>query len=741
MDIIEVVSLEDRFRLNALLCESPHGAVWSGEDKQLRRPVAVTLLDETANEVIRERFEALIDGGIASLRAMTIARVVDAGRSGEGLPYLVTELQIDASSLADRFVSGPAIKVDAATRFVIDLLGSITKLAITGLSHGDIEPGNVLVVEGSGRLSPRLIGFGLNRATVREGIVELKSPEHLSTLGYMAPEQAGGSPSGGASADVFSTVAILYSWITGRVPFRGVDAVALRQAAGRLHVPRVGKVRPELTDTVLAAVIDKALSRDPSDRYADAAALTIKLRASLADTREARHLDVVVGERTIEPDASDAELSEERASGPTPLPETELSLPKPSELSPPRRPPKNAPAKEKKEPPAEAAEDERSAEAPAADHDEVEFENISGLLMIPDAGPPQRVEPLALPPPARRADSGERPPDLDAGEEEEVDAVLAGLEMDLEPSSEESEPAGLREVEARGEAEAPTAGVADGSEVAAPQESESPATTDEDVPPDEDGGAGRPADDPEDDAEAPSEEVPEAGDEPGIAASADALEVARTAAQEDPVEDYVLPASSPPWPVIGAGIAALALVLAGVAWFSFEGEDEDPSAAVAPAVQAGSEPEPAEVAEGVPDDPPVEPVEEDLAGEVVEHTVTLTGVPEGATVMVDGEAIDGTELTIVGEDREVEVRADGYEPWRATVDANSDPRLAVELTAVEPEPEVDEPPPDVADPGPATLTAAQRRRAERRRARRRRARRRSARSRSRPQLRVGPNPY
>ncbi|MFK7992129.1 MAG: hypothetical protein AB8I08_39285, partial [Sandaracinaceae bacterium] len=867
------------------LGESTYGTVWSARDAKLRRTVVVTVLNESAPARVRERFEALIEGGIVGLRAPTLSRVLAAGHGTDGLPYLASEFHADASSLADHMQSGPAIKVAAAVRILVDLLGSVSKLGATGLTHGDISPGNVLILEQRGRVSPRLIGLGLNRTAVREGHDEMTSPTHLRSLGYLAPEQTGDSPRSGASADLFSTAGLLFDWITGRPPFRGETAEAVRDAAARLHVPRVGALRPELAGTELASVLDRALARDPADRFKDGAAFVTKLRASVIMTRAARELDVVVGERSMAPDDSDEALSEART-----RPEEARAIPaatRPSSAKPsvkvsppgapksqartpgrPRRRPRrstvigfapavaptapNPPEESNVSPPEETGGPPAN---PVPDEGEV-FDELSGLLMISENEAPARVKAKAPPPPPTPRSvtakspsaSAPQPDDQPDGPDEELDAMLDDLEVDLgeatakkpkgeatpstdaeqsgaEQSGTEDKQSGTEDTDANdsdtgdsdatdsdaeasafdsdaepsdandSDAEASDAndsdatdgdakdGVAsvgdttdgnaddrsaqDGSATDEDEEnsaavcdagdadatdgdaeSSDSGTTDAVASPapnrSEAGGAGGKKDEAK--ARLPPAEAAGSDVEPDLLASAPPAMASTLGAADD---DVVLPGASPPWMWIGVGAAVAAAAVVGLVWFA-SGDSNEASSSTAEVAEIAAEPEPEPEEVATPELPPEEPdpepepvAEEPLAP----LTMTLSGLPEGAAVTVDGEPLSGVEVVITEGPRDVAVTMEGFEPWAQTLDRDSPETLEIELVAVE-SPEEDgaaedgaaEEEAEGAEP-PPELTRAQRRRRAVLRRRRRERRRAQARERERAAAGVGPNPY
>jgi tetratricopeptide (TPR) repeat protein len=248
-----------------------------------RQQVAVKVMQpgrDAAEMLHRFRTERQV---LAELPHAHIARLLDGGTTDDGRPYFVMEY-IDGEPL-DRYCDGRGL----GTRERVELLRSVC-LAVQyahehGVLHRDLKPANVLVTADG---TVKVTDFGLAKrlegapgggdtpgGPTQAGVV-------LGTPSYMAPEQAAGKPADvGAAADVYALGAILYELLTGRPPFRGetvwdtVHQVLHEQpvAPSRLH--------PGLARD-LETVCLKCLHKDPSQRYAGAAALADDLRRFLA---------------------------------------------------------------------------------------------------------------------------------------------------------------------------------------------------------------------------------------------------------------------------------------------------------------------------------------------------------------------------------------------------------------------------------------------------------------------------
>lgn len=212
------------------------GTVWRAVDRVLDRPVAVKILGPDPSADVARRF-AVAARSLALLAHPGLARVLDAGTTGEGTAFLVTE-HTQGESLRDLIAREGPLDPDGATEIVARVLEALAAAHRGGVPHLDLEPENVLV-GADGRV--RVADAGLARAVG----VEAAHP---------APEQVAGGP-GDERTDVFAAGAILYEALVGRAP--GPGEASPRAAGAR--VPRS-----------LDAAVRRALAPDPADRFRSA---------------------------------------------------------------------------------------------------------------------------------------------------------------------------------------------------------------------------------------------------------------------------------------------------------------------------------------------------------------------------------------------------------------------------------------------------------------------------------------
>jgi hypothetical protein len=260
-------ALDGRYELHALIGEGAFGRVYRGLDRRLARPVAVKLIKPwwAEEDAWVERFqrEARL---LARVSDPGIVQIYDIGHADSG-PYYVAEL-IDGESLAERLRRG-ALGAAEARAIAEQLSHALAGAHAQGIVHCDVKPANVLITT-AGKI--KVGDFGVAR--LAEGTSQAPSATVAGTPRYMSPEQARGQPTGPAT-DVYSAGVVLYEMLAGEPPFAHGSPVEL----GLRHVQ---EQPPPLSSTIPAAlrdVVERALAKEPGERYRDGAAMAAALRA------------------------------------------------------------------------------------------------------------------------------------------------------------------------------------------------------------------------------------------------------------------------------------------------------------------------------------------------------------------------------------------------------------------------------------------------------------------------------
>jgi serine/threonine-protein kinase len=252
------------------------GEVFLARDLALGRMAAVKVLSSDLSPEARDRLFREAQAS-ARLQHPAIATFYESGES-DGTAFLAMEY-VEGETLRDRLRRGP-LPLGKALSITAALLEALGHAHAAGVLHRDLKPENVMVTPDE---LGKLLDFGIARViaapadTGEDSATEvaLTAPGAvIGTIGYMSPEQLKGQPLDERS-DLFSLAAVLYEMLSGRPAFPG-DSAAERIAA-ILDADRASWRSGVPAEA--AAVLSRALSRDPERRYATAAAFLADVRA------------------------------------------------------------------------------------------------------------------------------------------------------------------------------------------------------------------------------------------------------------------------------------------------------------------------------------------------------------------------------------------------------------------------------------------------------------------------------
>ncbi len=262
------------------------GEVFLARDEVLDREIALKLIrrDVAGDTEIRHRFlrearlaAAINHSGVATLYE---AGETEPGSDGEQTQlYLASEL-VDGSSLEEILRDG-VLPLDRVVDLGIQLAEALGAAHDLGIVHRDIKPSNVMVTRDG---SLKVLDFGIAK---RVGWVDVEGDSAatltytsrgavVGTPAYMAPEQVAGGPAD-ARTDIHGTGCVLYQMLTGHAPFgSGSPSEIMRRVIVTPPKP-LRNLRSEVPRG-LAAVVEKALAKEPEKRYQSAAELADALR-------------------------------------------------------------------------------------------------------------------------------------------------------------------------------------------------------------------------------------------------------------------------------------------------------------------------------------------------------------------------------------------------------------------------------------------------------------------------------
>ncbi len=256
--------------------------VYSGRHLVLDLPVAIKVLDPVLARDASTRRRFLEEARtLARFQHRGIVRVTDSVvDSDQGVAGFVMEL-LPGHTLNKHLELHGQLAPREATELVAELLDALHYCHRQGVIHRDVKPSNVFVsVDSEADWRVKLMDFGIARL---EGSRKTKTGATLGTSGYMSPEQIVSPRAVDARSDVFSAGTLLYEVVTGEHPFEQDTDFATAQRIVETEYPDPRRVRGRLPEG-LAATIDRALCREPDERFGTAAEMATALRDSAGST-------------------------------------------------------------------------------------------------------------------------------------------------------------------------------------------------------------------------------------------------------------------------------------------------------------------------------------------------------------------------------------------------------------------------------------------------------------------------
>lgn len=295
------------YTIREQLGEGGMGIVWKAEQSEpVRREVALKLLRPgTESRQVLARFETE-RRALERMEHPNIARVLDAGTTESGRPYVVMELVRGVSITT--FCDSRRMTVPDRLSLFLPVCRAVQHAHAKGIIHRDLKPSNILVADDGRIVTPKVIDFSIARRVDRSKD-ETNHTRHLLMLGtpsYVSPEQATGSLDIDTRADIYSLGAVLYELLCGMPPFDAGELSRLTTDEFLRRLQQDDPVRPSrrliarsdsdalaearrstpaalrrLIGGDLDRIVMKALDKEPLRRYETAAALADDLERFL----------------------------------------------------------------------------------------------------------------------------------------------------------------------------------------------------------------------------------------------------------------------------------------------------------------------------------------------------------------------------------------------------------------------------------------------------------------------------
>ncbi|HEY8258936.1 MAG TPA: serine/threonine-protein kinase [Gemmatimonadales bacterium] len=270
------------------------GEVFKAQDVRLPRVVAVKVMrphlagdPDAIARVIREAANG------SQIRNQYVVDISDYGETDTGRPYLAMEF-IPGESLRALMDREGSLEPRRAVALLLQMAAGLDAAHRLGIVHRDMKPDNVIVYTGDdGDERIKLVDFGISRAVRDESQHLTKTGFITGTCEFMSPEQVAGR-SFDHHTDIYSLGLVAFKTLTGSLPFMG-DTPELAMLA-RLHEPprRLDEMSPAASwSPATQNAIDRALSRDPAQRFDSAGDFARALAASVNEETPATRSVIV----------------------------------------------------------------------------------------------------------------------------------------------------------------------------------------------------------------------------------------------------------------------------------------------------------------------------------------------------------------------------------------------------------------------------------------------------------------
>ena len=271
--------IDNRYKIIRSIGEGGMANVYLAWDTILEREVAVKILrgDLADDEKFIRRFQREANSA-SSLKHPNIVEMYDVGED-QGKYFIVMEY-VDGKTLKSLIKKRGALNLTEAIDIMLQLASGIACAHDSYIIHRDIKPQNVMILE-DGRV--KITDFGIAMALNSNELTQTNSV--MGSVHYLPPEQASGSGST-IKSDIYSLGILMFELLTGKVPFKGENAVEIAIKHMKDQIPSVCNINNEIPQSVENIVL-KSCAKNPKNRYDSISEMYEDLKTCLTEERKA----------------------------------------------------------------------------------------------------------------------------------------------------------------------------------------------------------------------------------------------------------------------------------------------------------------------------------------------------------------------------------------------------------------------------------------------------------------------
>ena len=269
--------INDRYEIIRSIGEGGMANVYLGYDEILDRNVAIKVLrgDLSNDEKFVRRFqrEAL---SASSLSHPNIVEMYDVGEDN-GLYYIIMEY-VEGKTLKQLLKKRGTLTLSEAIDIMVQLTDGMSHAHDSYIIHRDLKPQNIMIQD-DGQI--KITDFGIAMALNSTQLTQTNSV--MGSVHYLPPEQASGKGST-TKSDIYSIGIIFYELLTGKLPFKGENAVEIALKQMRDPIPSLKEDNSNIPQSIVNIILI-ATAKNPKNRYDDARSMHDDLLTALDDER------------------------------------------------------------------------------------------------------------------------------------------------------------------------------------------------------------------------------------------------------------------------------------------------------------------------------------------------------------------------------------------------------------------------------------------------------------------------